>query len=129
MEGSNEEEAEIYESEEASSENQNTPGNGTNNNLNSMGTPNGSDNAPSKESMKEMKLINRLIRNIENKLKINSSECYSSDNNSVYSDSGKNSKIFTKQKHKMMQFLHKNYESMSSDDDSSKLSPQTMQST
>lgn len=85
-----------------------------------MGTTNGNDSGISKESMKETKLINRLIKNIENKLKINSSECYSSDNNSVYSDSGKNSKIFTKQKHKMIQFLHKNYESMSSDDDSSK---------
>ena len=104
MEGSNEEEAEIYESEDVSSENQNTPGNvmNSNNNLNSMGNPTGNETEVSKESMKEMKLINRLIKNIENKLKINSSECYSSDNNSVYSDSGKNSKIFTKQKHKMM---------------------------
>ncbi|KAL4444739.1 hypothetical protein ABPG74_015947 [Tetrahymena malaccensis] len=105
--------SQIYESEEVSSEqNQNSGGNG--------GTI---DSPLGKDMVNEKKLINKLIKNIENNLKINSSECYSSDNNSVYSDSSRNSKAFKKQKHKMLQFIHKNYESMSSDDDTSRHSP------
>lgn len=72
--------------------NTNTMNTGGNSNMNS----NAMDSESNREAINEKKLINKLIKNIENNLKINSSECCSSDNNSVYSDSSRNSKKATK---------------------------------
>lgn len=91
--------------------------------------------------MNERQLIKKLIKSIEEDLKINTSECQSSGdnnspNNSVNSaestgrrgrsnSNSSSSKVASKQKNKMMKFYTKTYESsLSSDDESSRNSPQ-----